>query len=42
VIVGKSRVSFQGVHETIRVPSPQELGELMLSYAGFIQSRMVL
>jgi hydroxymethylpyrimidine pyrophosphatase-like HAD family hydrolase len=37
VIVGNAKLSFQGRKQTIRVATPQELGELILAYADLLQ-----
>ena len=42
VIVGQARLSFRGRLETIRVPTPLKLGELILSYAELLKGRAPL
>jgi hydroxymethylpyrimidine pyrophosphatase-like HAD family hydrolase len=39
VIVGGSKLSFRGRAETIRVATPQELGDLILAYADFLKHK---
>lgn len=40
VIVGEAKLSYRGRTETIRVSTPQELGELMLAFAGFLKQKV--
>lgn len=42
VIVGQARLSYRGRLETIRVPTPLKLGELILSYAELLKGRAPL
>jgi hydroxymethylpyrimidine pyrophosphatase-like HAD family hydrolase len=42
VIVGQARLGFRGRLETIRVPTPLKLGELILSYAELLKGRAPL
>ena len=39
VIVGNSRLSFRGLKQTIRVSTPLELGDLILSFATLLKSK---
>jgi hydroxymethylpyrimidine pyrophosphatase-like HAD family hydrolase len=39
VIVGEAKLSFRGRNETIRVATPQELGDLILAYADFLKHK---
>ncbi len=42
VIVGDAKLRFRGRRETIRVATPQELGDLMLAYAGFLKGKVAV
>jgi len=42
VIVGASKLAFRGLKETIRVATPLELGELMVSYADLVRPKVSL
>ena len=40
VIVGEAKLSFRGRSETMRVSTPQELGDLILAYADFLKRKV--
>jgi hydroxymethylpyrimidine pyrophosphatase-like HAD family hydrolase len=40
VLVGKSKLGFRGLKQTVRVATPVELGELLLAYADFLKPRI--
>ena len=40
VIVGDAKLSFRGQSETMRVSTPQELGDLILAYADFLKHKV--
>jgi hydroxymethylpyrimidine pyrophosphatase-like HAD family hydrolase len=40
VIVGEAKLSFRGRTETMRVSTPQELGDLILAYADFLKRKV--
>lgn len=42
VIVGEARLPYRGRFETIRVATPQELGELMLAFADFLKHKVAV
>ena len=42
VIVGESKLSFRGKKETVRVSTPQELGELIHAYADLVDERVAV
>lgn len=42
VIVGDAKLPFRGRSETIRVATPQELGDLMLAFAGFLKAKVAV
>jgi hydroxymethylpyrimidine pyrophosphatase-like HAD family hydrolase len=42
VIVGGAKLRFRGRQETIRVATPQELGNVLLAYAGFLKGKVAV